>query len=55
MILDLIRSIHKSRRPTIVMATHSERAAAYGDYVIEVADGRVSAASPEPRKATPAT
>src|ERR1019366_1953630 len=41
MILDLIRSIHKSRRPTIVMATHSERAAAYGDYVIEVSDGRV--------------
>ena len=28
MILDLIRGIHKSQRPTIVMATHSERAAA---------------------------
>ncbi len=41
MILDLIRSIHKSRRATIVMATHSERAAAYGDYVIGVSDGRV--------------
>jgi putative ABC transport system ATP-binding protein len=61
MILDLIRSIHKSRRSTIVMATHSERAAAYGDYVIEVADGRVSgvgcreseqrpAISPEPAR-----
>jgi putative ABC transport system ATP-binding protein len=42
MILDLIRGIHKSRRPTIVMATHSERAAGYGDYVVEVADGRLS-------------
>jgi len=42
MILDLIRGIHKSRRPTIVMATHSERAAAYGDYVVEVADGKVN-------------
>jgi putative ABC transport system ATP-binding protein len=41
MILDLIRGIHKTRRPTIVMATHSERAAAYGDYVVEVADGRL--------------
>jgi putative ABC transport system ATP-binding protein len=40
MILDLIRGIHGSRRPTIVMATHSERAAGYGDYVVEVADGR---------------
>jgi putative ABC transport system ATP-binding protein len=41
MILDLIRGIHQSRRPTIVMATHSERAAGYGDYVVEVADGKV--------------
>jgi putative ABC transport system ATP-binding protein len=41
MILDLIRGIHSTRRATIVMATHSERAAAYGDYVVEVADGKV--------------
>jgi len=41
MILDLIRGIHKTRRPTIVMATHSERAASYGDFVVEVADGRL--------------
>jgi len=39
-ILDLIRAIHGAQKPTIVMATHSERAAAYGDYVIEVVDGR---------------
>jgi len=45
MILDLIRDIHQSRRPTIVMATHSERAAAYGDYVVEVADGRLRSSS----------
>jgi len=42
MILDLIRGIHRSRSPTIVMATHSERAAAFGDYVVEVADGRLN-------------
>ncbi len=41
MILDLIRGIHTTRRPTIVMATHSERAASYGDYVVDVADGKV--------------
>ncbi|MEA2164734.1 MAG: putative transport system ATP-binding protein [Thermoanaerobaculia bacterium] len=44
MILDLIRTIHATRRPTIVMATHSDRAAAIGDYVIEVVDGRAYAA-----------
>jgi putative ABC transport system ATP-binding protein len=42
LILDLLRSIHRSRRPTIVMATHSDKAAEYGDYVIEVADGRIA-------------
>ena len=40
-VLDLIRDIHRSQRPTVVMATHSDRAASCGDYVIEVADGRV--------------
>jgi putative ABC transport system ATP-binding protein len=40
-ILELIRSIHEAQRPTIVMATHSERAAELGDYVVKVADGRV--------------
>jgi putative ABC transport system ATP-binding protein len=42
LILGLIRRIHETRRPTIVMATHSDRAAAFGDYVIRVADGRVA-------------
>ena len=41
MILDLVKTIHSSYGPTIVMATHSERAAAFGHYIIEVADGRV--------------
>src|SRR5215212_5755147 len=41
MILDLIRGIHEAQRPTIVMATHSAVAAGYGDYIVEVADGRV--------------
>ncbi len=42
MILDLIRAVHEKHRPTIVMATHSDRAAAYGHYTIHVTDGRVS-------------
>ncbi|HSP15815.1 MAG TPA: ABC transporter ATP-binding protein [Thermoanaerobaculia bacterium] len=42
MILDLIRAVHEKHRPTIVMATHSDRAAAYGDYIVQVADGRVT-------------
>jgi putative ABC transport system ATP-binding protein len=41
MILELLRAIHESQRPTIVMATHSEMAASYGDYVVRVADGRI--------------
>jgi len=41
MILDLIRELHDEHKPTVVMATHSAHAAAAGDYVIEVADGRV--------------
>ena len=41
MVLELIRSIHGAQRPTIVMATHSERAAAFGDYVVRLSDGRI--------------
>jgi putative ABC transport system ATP-binding protein len=40
-ILSLLREIHQSLRPTIVMATHSDVAASYGDYTIQVEDGRV--------------
>jgi putative ABC transport system ATP-binding protein len=40
-ILDLIRMIRDAHRPTIVMATHSDAAARYGDYVVRVVDGRV--------------
>src|SRR5947209_7876233 len=40
-VLELLRGIHESERPTIVMATHSERAAGFGDSVIDVVDGRV--------------
>jgi putative ABC transport system ATP-binding protein len=40
-ILELIREIHQVDKPTIVMATHSEQAAAFGDYVIHVTDGHV--------------
>ena len=42
LILDLLREVHQSLRPTIVMATHSDQAASYGDYVIRVADGRIA-------------
>ena len=41
MVLELIQSIHGAQRPTIVMATHSERAAAFGDYVVRLSDGRI--------------
>jgi putative ABC transport system ATP-binding protein len=41
-ILELLRAIHDDLKPTIVMATHSDRAASFGDYVIQVADGRVA-------------
>ena len=41
-ILELLRAIHDELKPTIVMATHSDRAASFGDYVIQVADGRVA-------------
>ncbi|HSN67790.1 MAG TPA: ABC transporter ATP-binding protein [Thermoanaerobaculia bacterium] len=40
-VLDAISAIHRSHRPTIVMATHSDRAAARGDRVIDVLDGEV--------------
>ncbi len=43
-ILELIRNVHELYRPTIVMATHSERAAAYGGSSIEVVDGAVARA-----------
>jgi putative ABC transport system ATP-binding protein len=41
LVLDLLRRVHATHKPTIVMATHSSQAAACGDYVIQVADGRV--------------
>jgi putative ABC transport system ATP-binding protein len=40
-ILELIREVHGSLRPTIVMATHSDRAAEYGDYIVRLNDGRI--------------
>jgi len=42
LILDLLRDVHEKHRPTIVMATHSDRAAAYGDYIVQVTDGRAA-------------
>src|SRR5207244_3583874 len=41
MIFELLRSVHDVRRPTVIMATHSDAAAARGDYVVRIADGRV--------------
>ncbi len=41
-VLELIRNVHRTQRPTIVMATHSDRAASFGDYIVRVADGRIS-------------
>ena len=42
LILKLMRSVHDSYAPTIVMATHSEHAASFGQYVVEVRDGVVT-------------
>ena len=42
MVLDLITSIHESDQPTIVLATHSDRASARGEKIINIADGRVT-------------
>ena len=42
LVLGLIASIHERDRPTIVLATHSDRAAARGESIIRIADGRVS-------------
>ena len=42
LVLDLIRSIHDQSAATIVMATHSDRAAARGDYTIHITDGQVT-------------
>jgi putative ABC transport system ATP-binding protein len=41
MILDLLRGVHQARRPTVIMATHSDVAASRGDYTVNIADGRV--------------
>jgi putative ABC transport system ATP-binding protein len=41
LVLSLIRSIHDEQRPTVVMATHSDRAASRGDYIIRIEDGRI--------------
>jgi len=40
-VLDLMQEVHRSERQTIVMATHSDRAAARGDLLIRIADGRI--------------
>ena len=42
MVLDLIATIHERDHPTVVLATHSDRAAARGESVIHIADGRVN-------------
>jgi putative ABC transport system ATP-binding protein len=42
LILELIRELHETLRPTIVMATHSDAAAGFGDYIVRVEDGRVT-------------
>jgi len=42
LVLDLIQDIHEKEKPTIVLATHSEQAAARGKAIIHIADGRVT-------------
>ncbi|MFP6664508.1 MAG: ABC transporter ATP-binding protein, partial [Deltaproteobacteria bacterium] len=40
-ILDLLARLHREEGATILMVTHSPAAAAYGDRIISMADGRV--------------
>ena len=40
-VLDLLQAIHEQEKPTIVLATHSDRAAARGSKTIHIEDGRV--------------
>ena len=46
-ILRLLSDVRARYSPTIVMATHSEHAAAIGDYTVHVTDGRVEPAAVE--------
>src|SRR6266550_2662368 len=40
-VLDLLQAIHEKEKPTIVLATHSDRAAARGSKTIHIEDGKV--------------
>ncbi len=40
-ILDLLAGLRDQYQPTIVMATHSDHAASWGDYTLRVVDGRI--------------
>jgi putative ABC transport system ATP-binding protein len=40
-ILQLLQRVHETHRPTIVMATHSDLAASFGDYIVRMIDGRI--------------
>ena len=40
-ILDLLGRLRDQYQPTIVMATHSDHAASWGDYILRVVDGRL--------------
>ena len=41
-VLSLLREMHGLYSPTVVMATHSERAASFGSYIVDVIDGVVA-------------
>ncbi|MBI1820969.1 MAG: ABC transporter ATP-binding protein [Nitrospirae bacterium] len=40
-ILDLIRAVSKENQMTVVMASHSQEAASYGDRIIRLKDGKI--------------
>lgn len=41
-ILQLLAALHRDHRPTFVMATHSDHAASFGDYILRISDGRIT-------------
>jgi putative ABC transport system ATP-binding protein len=50
-ILALVRDANQRRRCTIVLVTHDARAAAYGDRIVTLEDGRVVDEQPVPARA----
>jgi putative ABC transport system ATP-binding protein len=54
-VLELVRQVHETYRPTIIMATHSDRAAGYGRSIVELMDGAVVRSAFRGQRSAPET